>query len=318
MRDSTLKHPMRAVRKCVPLAIVGCLTSAPAGAQDMEPRAYAPSPIGVRFVMAGVTRSSGGVVVDPSLPIEDVHAVVTTPVVGGGTTFSLFGRTAIAALVIPYARVRATGRIEEVAQEASRSGMADWRAKLSVNLLGGRALTAREFATARPKTVAGMSFTVAPPLGQYFPDKLVNLGANRWGFKPEVGISHEIRRWTIEGYVGAWLFTDNDEFYPGSSLRTQDPIVGLQAHATYTFRPRLFIALDGTWYSGGTTTINGVPKADLQRNSRLGATLALPLTSKQSVKIAYTTGATTRIGGDFDTVAAFWQFSWLPAARAQP
>ena len=280
-------------------------------AQDMEPRAYAPSPIGVRFVVAGISRSAGGVVVDPSLPVEDVHAVVSSPIVGGGATLSLFGRTAIASVAIPFAWARATGRVEETTREASRTGMADWRLKLSVNLLGGRALRPREYAAARPKTVAGVSFTVAPPLGQYFPDKLVNLGANRWSYKPEVGMAHEFRRWTVEGYTGAWFFTANDEFYPGTSVRTQNPVYSVQGHLTYTFKPRLFAALDGTWYTGGESTIDEQPKADLQRNSRLGVTLALPLTARQALKIAYATGATTRIGGDFDTVAVVWQMSWV-------
>jgi len=293
---------------------VGLVTLAaahPADAQDMEPRSYAPSPIGVRFVVVGITRSSGGVVVDPSLPVEDAHAVVTSPIAGAGATFSLFGRTAIGSVGIPFAWARASGRIEETTAEAHRTGFADWRFKLSVNLLGGRALRVREYAQARPKTVAGVSFTVGPPTGQYFPDKLVNLGANRWSYKPEVGIAHEFRKWTVEGYTGAWFFTDNEKFFPGTSIRTQKPVWGVQAHVTYTFRPRLFAALDGTWYTGGESTIDNHPKADLQRNSRLGATFAFPLTARQALKVAYTTGATTRIGGDFDTVAVVWQMSWL-------
>jgi hypothetical protein len=287
----------------------------PVSAQDLEPRAYTAAPIGLNFVVAGLGRSSGGVVVDPSLPIEDVNARVGTAVIGAATTFSLFGRTALALGVLPIAHAEATGRIGEDSRTATRNGLADPRFKLSVNLLGGRALEPREFVRTPRNTIAGVSLSVVTPGGQYDRTKLVNLGANRWAFKPEVGLSHAIRRWTLEGYAGVWLFTANDAFYTGSSVRTQEPVKALQGHVSYTLRPRLWFAFDGTWYSGGTTTIDGVDKGDLQRNSRVGATASLPITARQSVKVAYSTGATTRIGADFNTVAVTWQLTWLSAQR---
>jgi hypothetical protein len=286
-------------------------SAAPIAAQDMEPRAYAASPIGVRFLFGNFGRSAGDVVLDPSLPIEDVHAVVDSAVAGVGTTFALLGRTALLVAAVPYAWADATGRLGEQAAEIHRSGLADMRLKLSVNLLGGKALTAREFATSRAPTIIGVSVTVQPPTGQYYDEKLINLGTNRWAFKPEVGISHAINRWTVEGYAGVIFFTTNDTFYPGTSIRTQDRVIALQGHVSYTLRPRAWAAFDGTWYTGGTTTINGVLNADLQRNSRLGATVSFPLAERQSIKVGYSTGATTRFGGDFNTLAVGWQLSWV-------
>jgi hypothetical protein len=284
-----------------------------AAAQDLEPRAYAASPTGLNFLVAGFGRSAGGVVVDPTLPVEDVEATVDAFTVGAGTTFNLFGRTALVIGAAGYVSAKATGRVGEEAREVTRSGLADPRFKLSVNLLGGRALTAPEFARAggRP-TIVGVSLTVAPPLGKYESVKLINLGSNRWSFKPEVGVSRLIRqKWTVDGYGGVWMFTRNADFYPGAAVRTQQPVLTLQAHVSYTFKPRLWVAVDGTWYSGGTTSIDGIEKADLQRNSRLGLTASLPLTRQQSLKIAGSTGATTRIGADFQTVGVAWQLSWL-------
>jgi hypothetical protein len=282
-----------------------------AAAQDLEPRAYAAAPVGVNFLVLGFGSSTGDVVVDPSLPIEDVEATVNTAVLGMGTTFNLFGRTALAAAVFPYARADVSGRVGEDVASVSRSGVADPRLKLSVNLRGGRALAVGEFARAERSTIIGVSLTVIPPIGQYYPAKLINVGANRWAFKPEVGLSRLIRRWTAEGYAGVWFATANDEFYPGSLLRTQRPIVALQGHASYTMKPALWVAFDATWYSGGRTTVNGVDKNDLRRNSRVGATLSLPLTRQQSLKIAGTSGATTRFGEDFKTIAVAWQLSWF-------
>jgi hypothetical protein len=282
-----------------------------AAAQELEPRAYAASPVGVNFLVVASVRSTGGVVVDPSLLVEDVEASVTSLGIGVGRTLSVFGHTGLVVAVMPYAWAEASGSVGEQARRITRSGLADPRLKFSVNLVGGRALTPSEFARAARPTIVGVSLTVAPPLGQYTGAKLINLGANRWAFKPEVGVSRAVGRWTIEGYGGVVLFTTNGEFYTGTSVRTQEPVVALQAHVSYTVRRQLWTAFDATWYSGGTTTVNGTRKADLQRNSRVGATLSLPVGRLQSIKFSGSTGATTRIGADFRTFAAAWQLTWF-------
>ena len=282
-----------------------------AAAQEMEPRAYSASPVGLNFLVVAGGRSSGGVVADPSLLVEDAHATVTSLGIGIGRTMSMFGRTALLVAVVPYAWAEASGEVGEVERRITRSGLADPRVKLSINLVGGRALTPREFARAARPTIVGVSLTAAPPLGQYTGAKLINLGSNRWAFKPEIGISHARGRWTIEGYSGVVLFTTNKEFYTGTSVRTQEPVVALQAHVSYTVRRQLWAAFDATWYSGGQTTVNGTRKADLQSNSRIGATLSLPVGRQQSIKFSGSSGATTRVGADFKTISAAWQLTWF-------
>jgi hypothetical protein len=279
-------------------------------AQDLEPRAYSAAPIGTHFIVAGWGHSTGDVLVDTAAPVQDVHATTNLATLGGGTTFPLFGRTALLLAAFPYAWSTVSGRIGEDTASVSRSGLADPRIKLSVNFLGGRALKRSEFARAERRTIVGASVTVSPPLGQYDPAKLVNLGANRWSFKPETGFSHAINKWTIDGYAGVWFFTTNDAYYTGSSVRAQDPIYAIQGHTSYTFKPRLWVAFDATWYSGGTAVVNGTRQGNLQRNTRIGSTLSLPLAQQQSVKVSVTKGATTRAGSDFTTVSAVWQFSW--------
>jgi hypothetical protein len=69
----------------------------------------------------------------------------------------------------------------------------------------------------------------------------------------------------------------------------------------------MWLAFNGTCFSGGQTRVDGVPGPDLQRNSRLGATLSVPLTGQQSMKFVYRTGATTRLGSDFNTFNVTWQ-----------
>jgi len=80
---------------------------------------------------------------------------------------------------------------------------------------------------------------------------------------------------------------------------------------SYTFRPRLWLSFDGTFYGGGRTTIDAIHNEDRQRNARLGATFSLPLARSQSLKLTFSRGAVVRVGGNFTTITAAYQFSWL-------
>jgi hypothetical protein len=155
--------------------------------------------------------------------------------------------------------------------------------------------------------VVGASVTVVPPWGQYSATQLVNLGYNRWAFKPEVGVSRQVGRWTLEGYAAAWFFTMNDRYFPGRAQRSQDPIWAWQGHIGYALPHRTWVAFNGTRFSGGQTRVDAVVNADRQRNSRLGATLSVPMSAHQSLKFVYSTGAATRRGSDFNTFNVTWQ-----------
>jgi hypothetical protein len=297
------------MRPALPLAALAMLTLAAgtADGQELEPRAYSPSPIGTTFVVVSATRSAGGVFTDASLPIDDVEATVGVLGLALGRTFAIAGKQTLVLGVLPVSWGTASGQVGEDRHEVSRRGLADPRVKLSVILSGSPAMKPADFVKAPRRTIVGASVTVAPPWGQYDNTKLINLGSNRWSLKPEVGISYPRGRWTFDGYVGMWIFTDNDHFYPGDSTRHQDPIGGFQGHVSYTLGRRAWLSVNATWYTGGQSAINGVHKADLQRNTRVGATWAQPIGRRQSLKVAYSAGATTRVGADFRTITAAWQ-----------
>lgn len=64
----------------------------------------------------------------------------------------------------------------------------------------------------------------------------------------------------------------------------------------------------GYLYTGGRTTVNGVEGDTLQENTRLGATLALPLDRYNSVTIYASTGMYSRTDSGFDAVGIAWQY----------
>jgi hypothetical protein len=212
--------------------------------------------------------------------------------------------------VTPYAWGDASGEVGETRGSISRSGFADSTFQINVNLLGGPALSPAEFSKRVPETTVGASLLVTMPTGQYDPNKLINVGTNRWAFRPQIGVLQPLGAWFLECFGSVWLFADNSNYLSGSRL-SQAPIASLQLHASYTFKPRLWLAVDATGYRGGQTTVDGVDKANLQANSRIGMTLSLPLGRSQSVKLAYSDGATTRIGASFRTVSVAWQYSWF-------
>jgi hypothetical protein len=239
---------LRAGALCTLAALV-CLLGHPGAArsQDLEPKAYSASPVGAAFLVVGLSRSSGSVLTDPTLPLSDVDANINGVPLAVGYTFGLFGKLALATAALPYAWGDVTGLVQEQARSITRSGLTDFRAKLSVNLVGNPAMGVREFARAPRTVIVGTSLTVTAPTGQYDSAKLINLGTNRWAFKPEVGVAVPKGRWDFDGYLGVWLFTHNEDFFPGGRARSQDPVVALQGHASYTLRPRLWVAFDATW-----------------------------------------------------------------------
>jgi hypothetical protein len=283
-----------------------------ARAQDMEPRSYSPSPVGLNFAGLIYGYSSGSVVFDPSLPVSDVTAHVHGFAVAYGRTFDLFGRQSLATLALPFATLDGEGQVFEQTRRVTRTGPADLKARFSVNLYGNPAQTPREFAQSPHDSVlVGASLTLSAPTGQYFGDKLVNIGTNRWAFKPELGIAVPWKKFSFEVYAGVVFFTANTDFFPGGQRRQQGPLGTFQVHGSYTFRPGLWVALDTTWYGGGGASVNGGPRSERQRNSRIGATVSLPLSRTQSLKFSFSRGAIVRLGENFTTVGAAWQVRWF-------
>ena len=299
-------------RLAVVSVVVMHMTNAarPLAAQELDPRSYAASPVGIRFVLSALGYSSGAVLVDPTAPISDVRATIYSVALGFGGTFALFGRWTSVAVIVPYGWMEASGNIEETRQSVDRSGLADMRLRLATHIVGGAALTPQEFAQRPPATVVGASFAIAIPTGQYFADKLVNLGTNRWAFKPEIGVSYPRGPWAFEFYAGGWFFTRNSSFF-GGHTKEQRPLLSLQSHVTYTFAPRLWLAGDATFYRGGRNVIDDAPASVQQENSRVGLTLSVPVLRASALKLAWSTGAIQRLGGDFTTYTIAWQTSFM-------
>lgn len=291
--------------------VVTALAAAGSGAygQDLEPRAYANTPPGLNFLIAGYGYLTGGVATDPALPLQNAHLQVHSTVLAYARSLDVWGRSGKIDVVLPYAWLSGSADVAGQSREREVSGFGDPRFRFSVNFYGAPALSLQEFAGYRQDLILGASLQVLAPLGQYDSDKLVNIGTNRWSIKPEIGLSKAFGPLTLELAAGVSIYTDNHDFF-GGKTRAQDPIYSIQGHLLYNFGSGIWVALDGTYYTGGRTTIDGVEGDDLQRNTRLGATLVLPVNRHNSVKLYASTGASTRAGSNFDAVGIAWQYRW--------
>jgi hypothetical protein len=201
---------------------------------------------------------------------------------------------------------------------AYRSGALDSAFRLSVNLKGGPAMDVQEFREWQRKMLVGINLKVVAPTGQYDPTKLINYGASRWAFKPELGLSRRWGHWLLDTYGAVWLFTTKHDFFsrnqfsPGTNTQKQNPIFAFEGHLSYDVKPRLWTSLDGNFWVGGRSTLNGVENPNtLQRNSRVGGTVSVPVSKHQSIKFSYNRGAYIRYGGNYQNVSFAWQYSWI-------
>ena len=291
------------------LAACGLGGVAVAHAQDIEPRAYSNAPVGVNFVVAGVAYSHGGLSLDPSLPVTDARLESSAAVLAYARVLDLWGVSGKFDAIVPYASLSGTAVYAGQPVERSIHGAANPLLRISANLVGAPALTLQEFAAYRQDLIVGVSLQVGVPLSQYDPTRLLNIGTNRWSAKPEVGVSKAIGSWTIEGQAAVTFYGDNTDFF-GGSTRTQDPLYALQGHVIHSFRSGIWASLDLTYFAGGRSTIDGVAKNDLQQNWRVGATLAIPVDRRNSIKLAASSGVSARTGNNFDLLAVAWQYRW--------
>jgi len=292
------------------LGVVMAVTFVAAQAQELEPRAYGVAPVGTTIGLLQVGGSKGAIVLDPAVGVADVRGDLNIVTAGFGYTFGLVGRQSRVLVIIPAAFGNITGNVGGESQRQNLQGLADPRIRFSVGLKGAPARSPLEFAeTARDskRFAMGAAVTFMPPLGQYNRKQIANLGYHRWGLKPEIGVSQTIDRWTLDGAAGIWLFTENGAYFPGQRRKEQDAVISLQGHVSYALPHRMWVALDGAYFTGGETRVDGTVNPDRQENTRFGTTLSLPIGKVQSVKFAYSTGLRTLRGTDFDNFSITWQ-----------
>ena len=169
-------------------AFVLLFIASQARAGEIEPRAFANTPVGIDFLLAGYVYSDGGLSTAGALPITGAQLKVHTEILSYVRSLDVWGRSGKFDVTMPYSELSGTAMVAGQPRERNVSGLNDPCFRFSVNFYGAPALSVQEFANYQQDVIIGTSVQVSAPLGQYDKDKLVNLGNNRWYVKPDIGI----------------------------------------------------------------------------------------------------------------------------------
>ena len=298
------------MRRLALVLLASLSLTATALAQDLEPRRWAHLPIGLNIAGVGYAYTAGDLQFDPVLEIEDAtvesHTVVTSYI----RSFGLFGKSARFDFNVPYTTSLWEGQLSGAPASRRQTGFGDPWLRLSVNLLGAPALSGKAYQEYRAEnqvnTILGVALGVSLPLGRYEPDKLLNLGQNRFVFRPQIGVLHSRGPWAFELSASAFLYTDNDDFFDGSTLE-QDPTFAAQAHVIYTFSRHWWASGSFGYNGGGKSSVNDVSKEDGRIGLLAALSVGYTLTETQALKVVYIHGdARRRVGADTSSVLATW------------
>ncbi len=290
------------------LIVAGTLWVTPCLAQELTPRLFWPTPKGTKVLIAGYSHSTGDLFFDTSIPIEAADSRINTGVLAYTQTLDLWGRTSNILLSLPYSSGTAKGLVEGDPGERKFSAFGDFSMTLNVNLRGAPSMNKEEFLAFRadPQPLVGVSIKVIAPTGEYYSDRLVNVGSNRWTTRFKLGSVHLLtREWLLELAASAWFFGDDEKFVSGK--KEQDPIYSAEANLIKRIRPGLWASLDLTYFYGGRQTIGGEALRNTQSNLKLGGTLVVPFLGRHAIKIGYANGIITRYGDDFDQFLLSYQ-----------
>lgn len=294
-------------------ALLSCLAS-PGFAQEIELRRWSHLPIDTNFAAVGYAHTNGERYFDPALRIEDVNLELQTWVARYVRTFEVLGKSARLDIVQAWQEGRWTGLLNGVATSVERQGLSDTVARFAVNLVGAPPLAGTEYAAYRAaidvETLFGAAIAVQLPTGQYKEDKLINLGSNRFSFRPQLGIVHNRGSWSFEATGAAWIFTDNNEFFNGNQLK-QDPLFTFDIGITHTFRPGFWATISAAYAAGGQSTINGIEKNDHKENVAWGISTGYQVGRALTLNASYVASRRqTSIGLDSDTFSIGLSANW--------
>lgn len=245
------------------------LLANPARAQELEPQRWRHLPIDTNFLTAAYLYTDAEISIDPVLDIQDASSKIDTWALAYMRTFELLGKSAQVRILQPWQSGEWQGTVNGMPRAIQRSGFADTTIRFAVDLIGAPPLKPGEYAqyqaTPSGKTVFGVAVEIQIPTGEYMDDRLINLGANQYVFRPEVGFVHERGPWSVEVSAITSFYTANDAYLNGNRL-TIDPLFFMQANVLYRFRPDLWAAAGADYAAGQASAVNGVGNDDRREN----------------------------------------------------
>lgn len=278
--------------------------------QEIEPRRWSSLPLGTNVVGAGYVHTFGDIFLDPLLQAEDVSVTVNTIATSYVRPFKLANKLARVDVTIPYAFAHWEGLLEGDPTTVNRNGFVDPKIRFSLNLLGPPPSGPKElldyFKEHPVNTTLGVSLAMTLPIGQYYNDKLLNLGQNQFVFVPQVGIVHTWNQWSYEFTGSAVFYGDNTDFF-GGKKKKQDPTIAFQTHLIKQFKPGYWASISASYGLGGQSVVNRQPNSDNRQDLQGAISFGAPLSKYQGMKLAYVRSETLRsIGSNLNVLILGW------------
>jgi hypothetical protein len=284
-------------------------------AQDMEPRRWTHLPTDLNIVGFGAGATDADIYFDPVMQIENGKADLYSLAGSYIRTFEWLGRSSRVDFRVPYAYGRWDGLVEGEYRSIRRHGFKDPRIRLSMNLYGAPPMSGKEFMGYRMNnpvsTTVGAAISLTLPVGEYYPEYLINLGGNRYVIRPQIGVLHQRGPWQFEVTTTLSFYSDNDEYYPGSHHLEQEHLWFFQGHIIRSFARGIWASASGGFSYGGVASLDGRDLGNNDRTRYVSFSLGMPLSRQQSVKVTYINAETNVvIGSDSNSLLFSWSMNW--------
>ena len=286
------------------------LHPASARAQFTDAHNYDSAPVGLNQLELGYSFVHGDAALDPSLVITGADLNLSQGIVDYTRYFGLFHRLIWVQASVPVAGLN--GSISDLNIESSTAGAGDSSYALAMLVKGGPALSLAQFDDYNRTTAVGVSLTVTAPTGLYNADKILNIGSDRWSFKPEVALSHPFGRdqkWQLDVYANAYFYTDNTAYH-GREILRQEPLAGLEGHISYSFNDRLWVSLDTRYSFRGTTHVDGVDQNNAQQNVIVGSETSVSINARHALLLEFAKAAIHQNGPAVIGFSVKYDYMW--------
>ena len=300
------KRPLFA---CLALAVL-CVPNQ-ACAQFSDPRMYENTPVGTNQLELGYAYVHANASIDTSLIISGAQFNLNQGIIDYTRYFGFLHRLMWVEAGVPVAGL--SGSISGTNINGSTTGAGDSSYSVAMLLKGGPALSVAQFEHYEPTTTLGVSFTTTAPTGSYNPNKILNLGSDRWSFKPEIALSHPFgpeQRWEFDAYANAYFYTDNTSYH-GKQILRQQPLPGLEGHLSYSFNDNIWASLDTRYSFRGTTAVGGVPQGNAQQNFILGSEMNVSFNPRNSLVFEFAKALVHNNGPSVVGFSVRYDYTWV-------
>jgi len=301
------------------IPVMATFCPSPALAQ-LPARFYLKSLSGANAVPLIVESISGNT--NPFDPAHNVTAGAnfdaTMALAGYALAFPLFDRAAMAALILPMGRISGDVTVAGKSVNQSARGFGDPMLEFDINLLGPPAQkNIPDVLRYEPGLSVDLLADLALPIGEYDNKQSLNIGQNRWYGRFGMPVIWQIGEWvpgrrtTLEIFPSVWLFGDNTDFQ-GKTLKT-DPSFQLDAHLTRDLTEHFWGAIDGVYYKGGKSSVDGVSGESLS-NLGVGLTLGYQINDNLNLTFGYKSTVNDSAADDLkmDVFMVSLVFGWHP------